>query len=116
MRLTYWNANTQQYESSVYENHDLRIREEEVYHNNGLLISPMKYFVSGFAIDALAAYENTGLTPNEIEELQGDTLKKLKEANNILKRKNTEYFIEYEKLLSENRKLKSLLKDLLNKE
>ena len=73
-------------------------------------------FVSGFMINKLAAYENTGLNPDEIKELQGDVLRRLKESNKILRQNNDEYYVECQKLLDENHKLKSLLKVYLDAE
>lgn len=114
MRLTYWNPDQETYEVRVYENDGLIVRTDgEERLNNGVIVSSAKHFVSGFMVDALAEYENTGLTPNEIKELQGDTLKKLKESNKILRKNNDEYYIAYQKLLDENHKLKSLLKNWL---
>lgn len=114
MRLTYWNPDQEAFEVRIYENSELILRtDDEERLNNGLIVSPTKHFVSGFMVDALAEYENTGLTSNEIKELQGDTLKKLKESNKILRKNNDEYYVAYQKLLDENHKLKSLLKNWL---
>ena len=114
MRLTYWNVDQKAYETRIYENDGLILRTDgEERLNNGVIVSSAKHFISGFMIDRLAEYENTGLTPDEIKELKGDTLKKLKESNEILRRNNDEYYIAYQKLLDENRKLKSLLKNWL---
>lgn len=114
MRLTYFNKDKNIYEVRIYGNEGLILRtdcEEDL--DNGLIISPTRHFVSGFIVNALAEYENTGLSPSEIKELQGDTLKKLKDSNEILRRNNDEYYKEYQKLLDENTKLKSLLKTWL---
>ena len=117
MRLTYWNGDQEAYEVRIYENGGFILRTEGEEHlRNGMIVSPVRHFVSGFMVDALAEYENTGLTPNEIKELQGDTLKKLKESNKILRQNNDEYYREYQKLLDENYKLKSLFKDWLDLE
>lgn len=114
MRLTCWNPDQETYEVRIYEDSGLILRTDgEERLNNGVIVSSARHFVSGFMVDALAKYENTGLTPNEIKELQGDTLKKLKESNKILRKNNDEYYVAYQKLLDENRKLKSLLKNWL---
>lgn len=114
MRLTYWNPDQETYEVRIYENDGLIVRTDgEERLNNGIIITPARHFISGFMVDALAEYENTGLTPNEIKELQGDTLKKLKESNKILRKNNDGYFKAYQNLLDENYKLKSLLKTWL---
>ena len=111
MRLTYWNEDQKIYEVRIYENNGLVLRTDgEERLNNGVIVPSAKHFVSGFMVDALAEYENTGLAPMEIKELQGDTLKKLKESNKILRQNNNEYYRKYQKLLDENKKLKSLLK------
>ena len=115
MRLTYWNADQEAYEVRLYVNDGLILRTDgEERLNNGAIVSSAKHFISGFMVDALAEYENTGLTPKEIKELQGDTLKKLKESNKILRQNNDEYYREHQKLLDENNKLKSLLKTWLD--
>ena len=114
MRLTYFNTDQETYEVPIYEGSHLNLRTEgEEKLNNGIIVSSARHFVSGFVVDKLAEYENTGLTPNEIKELQGDTLKKLKESNKILRKNNDEYYVAYQKLLDENHKLKSLLKNWL---
>lgn len=114
MRLTCWNADQETYEVRIYENDGLILRTDgEERFSNGLAVSSAKHFVSGFMVDALAEYENTGLTPMEIKELQGNTLKKLKESNKILRQNNDEYYRKYQKLLDENKELKSLLKTWL---
>lgn len=115
MRLTYFNTDQETYEIPIYEGVHLNLRTEgEERLDNGIIVSSARHFVSGFIADALAEYENTGLTPSEIKELQGDTLKRLKESNKILRKNNDEYYVAYQKLLDENRKLKSLLKDWLD--
>lgn len=114
MRLTYFNTDQAVYEVPIYNDTYVNLRTEaEERLDNGLLVSSARYFTSGFVVDKLAEYENTGLTPSEIKELQGDTLRKLKESNKILRKNNDEYYVAYQKLLDENRKLKSLLKDWL---
>lgn len=114
MKLTYFNTDQNAYEVQIYENTPFIYREEgERYLNNGVIISPKRHFVSGFIVDRLAEYENTGLTPYEIRELKYVELKNLKESNRLLRQSNDEYYVAYQKLLDENYKLKSLLKDLL---
>lgn len=114
MRLTYWNPDQETYEVRIYDGDGIILRTDgEERLNNGVIVSSARHFISGSMVDALAEYENTGLTPNEIKELQGDTLKKLKESNKILRQNNDEYYREYQKLLDENKKLKSLLKTWL---
>lgn len=114
MRLTYWNADEKNYEARIYESNGIILRTDgEERLNNGVIVKTAKHFISGFMIDRLAEYENTGLTPDEVEELKGDTLKNLKKSNEILRKNNDEYYTAYQKLLDENRKLKSLLKDWL---
>ena len=115
MRLTCWNPDQKNYEVRIYENDGLILRTDgEERLNNGVIVSTAKHFVSGFMVDRLAEYENTGLTPDEIEELEGSTLKNLKESNRILRKNNDEYYVAYQKLLDENHKLKSLLRSWLD--
>lgn len=117
MFLTHFNKNKNTYEVEIPNNCMLYLRtDSEVRMDYNHPITFDRHFVSGFVIDALAEYENTGLTPDEIKELQGDTLKKLKESNEILRKNNDEYFKAYKKLLNENRKLKCILRDWLNQE
>lgn len=117
MSLTYFNRDENTYEVEITNNYMLYIRtDSEVRMDYNHPVTFDRHFVSGFVIDALAEYENTGLTPDEIKELQGDTLKKLKESNEILRKNNDEYFKAYKKLLNENRKLKYILRDWLNQE
>lgn len=117
MFLTHFNEDENVYEVEIPNNCMLHLRtDSEVYMDYNHTITSDRRFVSGFVIDALAAYENTGLTPDEIKELQGDTLKKLKESNEILRKNNDEYFVAHNNLLKENRKLKSILRDWLNQE
>ena len=117
MRLTYWNADREAYEARIYESDGIILRTDgEERLSNGMIVSSARSFISGSIVNTLAEYENTGLTPREIKELQGDTLKKLKESNKILRKNNDEYYVAYQKLLDENRKLKSLLKNWLDSE
>lgn len=117
MFLTHFNEDENAYEVEIPNNCMLHLRtDSEVHMDYNHTITSDRRFVSGFVIDALAAYENTGLTPDEIKELQGDTLKKLKESNEILRKNNDEYFAAHNNLLKENRKLKSILRDWLNQE
>ena len=116
-RITSFNADTHTYEVEIPhgDNFILRVDAHEDRIGN-VITRHTRNFVSGFMIDRLAEYENTGLEPDEIKELQGDILHKLKESNKILRQNNDEYCTTYQKLLYENRKLKSLLKDWLDKE
>ena len=115
MRLTYWNADQEAYEAQIYKSDGIILRTDgEERLSNGMIVSSARNFISGSIINALADYENTGLTPREIKELQGDTLKKLKESNKILRKNNDKYYAAYQKLLDENHKLKSLLKNWLD--
>lgn len=117
MFLTHFNKDKNTYEVEIPNNCMLYLwTDSEVRMDYNHTITSDRRFISGFVVDALAEYENTGLTPDEIKELQGDTLKKLKESNEILRKNNDEYFREYNKLLNENRKLKCILRDWLNQE
>lgn len=117
MFLTHFNKNKNTYEVEIPNNCMLYVwTDSEVRMDYNHTITSDRHFISGFVVDALAEYENTGLTPDEIKELQGDTLKKLKESNEILRKNNDEYFRKYNKLLNENRKLKCILRDWLNQE
>lgn len=117
MFLTHFNKDKNTYEVEIPNDCMLYVwTDSEVRMDYNHPITFDRHFVSGFVIDALAEYENTGLTPNEIKELQGDTLKKLKESNEILRKNNDEYLKAYKKLLNENRKLKCILRDWLNQE
>lgn len=116
-RITFLNTDTHTYEVEIpySDNFILRVDAHEDHIGN-VVTQHTRNFVSGFMINRLAAYENTGLEPDEIKELQGDILHKLKESNKILRQNNDEYCIAYQKLLDENQKLKSLLRDWLDKE
>ena len=117
MFLTHFNEVKKTYEVEISNLCMLYVwTDSEVRMDYNRTITYDRHFISGFVVDALAEYENTGLTPDEIKELQGDTLKKLKESNEILRKNNDEYFREYNKLLNENRKLKCILRDWLNQE
>ena len=117
MFLTHFNKDKNTYEVEIPNNCMLYVwKDSEVRMDYNHTITSDRRFISGFVVDALAEYENTGLTPDEIKELQGDTLKKLKESNEILRKNNDEYFRKYNKLLNENRKLKCILRDWLNQE
>ena len=117
MFLTHFNKDKNTYEVEIPNNCMLYVwTDSEVRMDYNHTITSDRRFISGFVVDALAEYENTGLTPDEIKELQGDTLKKLKESNEILRKNNDEYFRKYNKLLNENRKLKCILRDWLNQE
>lgn len=117
MFLTRFNREERVYEVAISDYNNICIRTEpEELINNNIIVQPPRHFLSGFVVDALARYENTGLTPEEIHELQGDTLKKLKESNKILRENNDKYYSEYQKLLDENNNLKSLLKYYLDKD
>lgn len=117
MFLTHFNKDKNTYEVEISNNCMLYVwTDSEVRMDDNRTITSDRHFISGFVVDALAEYENTGLTPDEIKELQGDTLKKLKESNEILRKNNDEYFKAYKKLLNENRKLKCILRDWLNQE
>jgi FtsZ-binding cell division protein ZapB len=116
MFLTYFNQDTNVYEVKIPCDKLLCMRTEcEELINDKIIMLPKKYFVSGFIVDALAEYESTGLTPDEIKILHG-TLEKLRESNKILRKNNDDYYVAYQKLLDENYKLKSLLKNWLDNE
>lgn len=71
MSLTFWNPYQRAYEVQIYKNNGVIVRtEEEELLENGLIVPSSKYFVSGFVVDTLAEYENTGLTPQEIEQMK----------------------------------------------
>lgn len=71
MSLTFWNPYQRAYEVQIYKTNGVIVRtEEEELLENGLIVPSSKYFVSGFVVDALAEYENTGLTPQEIEQMK----------------------------------------------
>ena len=117
MFLTHFNIDKNTYEVEIPNNCMLYVwTDSEVRMDYNHTITSDRRFISGFVVDALAEYENTGLTPDEIKELQGDILKKLKESNEILRKNNDEYCRKYNKLLNENRKLKCILRDWLNQE
>lgn len=117
MFLTHFNKDKNTYEVEIPNNCMLYVwTDSEVRMDCNHTTTYDRHFISGFVVDALAEYENTGLTPDEIKELQGDTLKKLKESNEILRKNNDEYFVAHNNLLKENRKLKSMLRDWLNQE
>ena len=109
MFLTHFNIDKNTYEVEIPNNCMLYVwTDSEVRMDYNRAITYDRHFISGFVVDALAEYENTGLTPDEIKELQ--------ESNEILQKNNNEYFREYNKLLNENRKLKCILRDWLNQE
>ena len=114
MGLTHFNRDTNQYEIEVRLEDPFYLRtvgEERL--NNGVIVCQARNFVSGFFIDALAEYENTGLTPSEIKNLQGVTVSNLLSSIKMLEKSNDELSISYNKLLQENHKLKCLLRDYL---
>lgn len=114
MGLTHFNRDTNQYEIEVHLEDSFYLRtvgEERL--NNGVIVCQARNFVSGFFIDALAEYENTGLTPSEIKNLQGVTVSNLLSSIKMLEKSNDELSISYNKLLQENHKLKCLLRDYL---
>lgn len=117
-RITFFNIDENKYEVAIPYNSNiyLRTESEEKHISPGIATSYAKHFISGFMIDKLALYENSGLTPDEVEELQGDILHNLKQSNETLRQNNDKYYVEYQKLLDENRKLKSLLKIYLDEE
>lgn len=117
MRLTQFNRDTDAYEVAIHYDTPFYIRTSgEECMNNGVITSTARHFNSGFIVDALAEYENTGLTPREIKNLQEVTVNNLLSSIKMLKKSNYELSTSYHKLLNENHKLKSLLKDYLNSE
>lgn len=62
-------------------------------------------------IDRLGAYEDTGLTPEEIEQLK-DELKHAYEKSNTAVKGYYELKQSYEQLQKENAELKELIKEL----
>lgn len=114
--LTYFNRDENAYEVRIPCDRTIYYRtESEERLNNGIVLSEAQHFISGFVIDALAEYENTGLTPYEINELQLKTLKNLQASNRMLQKSNDELSDSYNRLLQENHKLKCLLRDYLIK-
>lgn len=113
--LTHWNKDYGTFEARIPYGMGLDMREEKgEMINNGVFTTPSQYYVSGFIVDALAKYEETGLTPFEINELKLKTLKNLKSSNEKLQKMNDELSDSYNRLLQENHKLKCLLRDYLN--
>lgn len=83
--INLFNSDTHAYEVLIDESTILSLRiDHEERLQNGIIVTPERHVVSGTVVDALAKYENTDLTPNEIKELS-DTLKELKGYNRILK-------------------------------
>ena len=79
MFLTHFNIDKNTYEVEIPNNCMLYVwTDSEVRMDYNHTITSDRRFISGFVVDALVEYENTGLTPDEIKELQGDTLKKTK--------------------------------------
>lgn len=117
MSLTYFNTDRKEYEVMLPKNGSLNIRSEGAKRlSNGLVVTSERHYVSGFIVDALAKYENTGLAPHEIAELEMVTLKNLKSANEMLCKERDKYYKANQNLLDENRKLRSLLRGYLNSE
>lgn len=113
--LTYFNQDKNAYEVRIPFDKGIYYRtESEERINNGVVLSEAQHFISGFVVDALAEYENTGLTPYEIKEMKLTTLKNLQSSNKMLQKMNDELSDSYGRLLNENHKLKCLLKDYLN--
>ena len=78
MFLTHFNKDKNTYEVEIPNNCMLYVwTDSEGRMDCNHTTTYDRHFISGFVVDALAEYENTGLTPDEIKELQGDTLKKL---------------------------------------
>ena len=106
MFLTHFNKDKNTYEVEIPNNCMLYVwTDSEVRMDYNHPVTFDRHFVSGFVIDALAEYENTGLTPDAIKELQGDTLKKLKESNEILRKNNDEYLSHQKPRCHKSRKV-----------
>ena len=117
MRRTMWLDEFNRYYARVYENDELicYTDTDERRQGNIVIQTPTRY-IGGSAIDLLAEYEDTGLTPEEINQLKYVDIKNLKAANDRLLENNNEYFREYQKLLDENDHLKALLRRYLDED
>ena len=119
-RRTEWNDNWHGHTVRLYEHETLNFytdtTEERVGDFGPIITRSIDKYVGGDIIELLAKYEDTGLTPEEIKQLKYTDIKNLQASNEILRRNNDEYFVEYQKLLDENRLLKKLLKKSFEKE
>ena len=70
MFLTHFNEDKKTYEVEISNNCMLYVwTDSEVRMDYNRTITSDRHFISGFVVDALAEYENTGLTPDEIKNL-----------------------------------------------
>lgn len=120
MPITYYNANRGVYEVELESgcrevcilNYD-EFYEKDNFCSEKIKFRKPKTVLSGFVVDALAKYENTGLTPEEIRELQISE-KNVGLYNKMLRKDNDDCRAKYQKLLDENNNLKALLRNYLN--
>ena len=119
-RRTYWNDELKGYYALIGENETLNYyADKETYQQHPyepVVTASVNHYIGGNIIDLLAEYENTGLTPEEIQRLKYTDIKNLQASNNMLRKNNDEYYTAYQKLLDENNLLKQLLKTTLEKE
>lgn len=118
MRRTMWNDDLKGYAIMLEENEVLNFYEDKIEQRFGdfgpTIIKNSNKYIGGNIIELLAEYEDTGLTPDEINQLKYVDIKNLKAANDRLLENNNEYFREYQKLLDENDHLKALLRRYLD--
>ena len=119
-RRTEWNDDWNGYVVRLYENETLNFytdtTEERAGNFGPIITRSIDKYVGGNIIELLAKYEDTDLTPEEINRLKYKDIKNLQASNDMLRKNNDEYRIAYQKLLDENKLLKQLLKNELEKE
>ena len=119
-KRTEWNDDWHGYVVRLCENETLNFytdtTEERVGDFGHIITRSIDKYIGGDIIELLAEYENTGLTPEEIRKLKYIDIKNLQASNEMLRKNNDEYYVAYQKLLDENRLLKKLLKNTLEKE
>lgn len=120
MRRTMWNDTLEGYAVMLCENETLNFYADRIEEHIGdfgpIVTRSINKYVGGNIIELLAEYENTGLSPEEINKLKYIDIKKLQESNETLRKMHDKYFTKYQKLLDENRLLKKLLKNTLEEE
>ena len=120
MRRTMWNDKLNGHAVMLCENETLNFYvepEDERFGCVGPLVTTrVNKYVGGSIIELLAKYEDTGLSPEEINELQYRDIKKLQEQNKTLSKMHDKYFTKCQKLRDENMLLKQLLKNALEEE